>query len=708
MRTHPRNSAVRLRNACWALALVLVLVASAIPVDARRPPVPVDPEVRRPGVQLDAVARPAATFVVVNTNDEGPGTLRAAIDMANATVDADAIEFAIPGDPPFRIAPETTLPTITSPVAIDATTQPGYDGRPVVELDGSNLGQGNGLEIEAGASLVRGLAINRFPEHGIEITGQGGNVVEATFIGTDTTGTAARGNGGAGVFIGDAPANTIGATTPKGRNVVSGNSGEGVFLEGPGAARNRILSNYIGVDVSGLNGLGNGLVGVLVSNAPDNAIGSAGAGNVISANGYEGVGIEGERATGNRVCSNMIGTGADGLTALGNTFSGIAIEDGASGNLVGGTDALSANRLAYNRNDGVEVVSGRANAILGNSIFRNRGIGITLGERDVAENDTRDVDQGANDLQNYPVLTSAESSGATTRVFGAIDSTPGTRFRIELFASVECDQYGFGEGETILGAFDTTTDESGISRFETELPTGGEAGRFVTATATDEDGNTSEFSSCVRVNLSWQPPDVTSGEMAPPRNLTAQVDDGGDLGAGATASPAPRRALLGYNVYGATTQGQPPSQSTLLTSVPPSQTTANLPTAPSGSFFVVTAVYDTGESGPSNEVGAGEPPVIDSISVKNAKLVVKGSRFTTSVLVIVDGIPFVAAAKVKKQNTKLVQKGALLTGQTLAEYVANAPRRADGSIRVLIGFRNASGGVATVEYSVGAGRGTDP
>lgn len=637
-----------------------------------------------------AGAVPAETFVVTTTADEGPGSLREAIESANETPAFDMIVFAVEGEGPHRISPATTLPTVTAPVAIDATTEDGYTDHPVVELDGSALGAGNGLEIEAGASLVRGLAINRFPDNGIEITEQGGNVVEACFVGTDVTGTLALGNGGAGIFVGDSAGNTIGAATPEGRNVVSGNGGEGIFLES--GARNTVLGNYVGVDATGLSALGNGLVGVLVADAPGNTIGgdASGAGNVVSANGYEGISIESEGAADNLVRGNMIGTGADGLTALGNTFSGIAVDDGASGNTVDG------NRIAFNGNDGIEVVEGRANAIRRNSIFGNRGIGITLGERDVAENDPGDADSGANDLQNFPVLRNAESAAGTTSIFGRLDSTPGMTFDVELFSSVECDPYGFGEGEEYLGATSVTTDATGAAIFAAELPTTVDAGRFITATATDPDGNTSEFSSCVRVSLSWDPPDFDSGDMPPPRNLTARVDDGN----GARAGRAPRATLLGYNVYGATMPGQQPSAGTLITSVPPSQTSANLPTAPSGSFFVVTAVYDTGESDPSNEVGAGEPPQIDSFTVKARKLVATGSRFTDSVLVIVDGIPFTSPPKIKKHNAKLVQKGTLLTGQTLAEYAASAPRRADGTVRILIGFRNSSGGVATVEYRV--------
>ena len=136
---------------------------------------------------------------VCQTATEGECTLRAAIEQANGTAVKDSIHFAIPGAPPYTIVPTPELPTIRQPVIIDATTQPGYDGEPLVELSGASAGSGaSGLTITAGGSTVRGLVVNRFQAVGIFIAYGGGNSVQANYIGTDTTGTLARGNGSAG------------------------------------------------------------------------------------------------------------------------------------------------------------------------------------------------------------------------------------------------------------------------------------------------------------------------------------------------------------------------------------------------------------------------------------------------------------------------------------------------------------------------------
>src|SRR4029077_18301868 len=105
---------------------------------------------------------------------------------ANANPGADVIVFAIPGTGVQTISPASALPEITDPVTIDGTTQPGYAGAPLIELDGAGAGQGvAGLDISAGGTTLRGLAIGRFSLYGIRLSGGGANVVEACYIGVD-------------------------------------------------------------------------------------------------------------------------------------------------------------------------------------------------------------------------------------------------------------------------------------------------------------------------------------------------------------------------------------------------------------------------------------------------------------------------------------------------------------------------------------------
>ena len=146
------------------------------------------------------VTIPNSTFTVTTTEDSGPGSLRAAMLAANASTGTlDTIVFGIPGAGPHSIALANFLPTITDPLYIDGTSQPGYAGTPVVELDGTGAGAtSNGLFVATGGSgsTIRGLAINRFGTGGtpgqaggagIVVEGPGGNLIERNFIGTGST-----------------------------------------------------------------------------------------------------------------------------------------------------------------------------------------------------------------------------------------------------------------------------------------------------------------------------------------------------------------------------------------------------------------------------------------------------------------------------------------------------------------------------------------
>ena len=140
---------------------------------------------------------PASNFVVTNVNDSGPGSLRQAIVNANATVGTDSITFNITG-PSLRIQPLLGLPNIDDPVVIDGSTQPGFSGTPIIELNGS-LSAVRALFVNAPGSTIRGLVINGFNTGAIFIgPAGGGSRVEGCYLGTDVTGKIAIPNGGAG------------------------------------------------------------------------------------------------------------------------------------------------------------------------------------------------------------------------------------------------------------------------------------------------------------------------------------------------------------------------------------------------------------------------------------------------------------------------------------------------------------------------------
>ncbi|MHB1035657.1 MAG: SdrD B-like domain-containing protein [Pirellulales bacterium] len=357
------------------------------------------------------------------------------------------------------------------------------------------LGNGNnGVAIQGGASFntIGGTVpwarnvISGNSGDGIDLFGFGGsNLVLGNFIGTDATGSIDLGNSQNGVKV-EQSNNTIGGTTPQAGNVISGNNAHGVRLSGTSATGNVVEGNLIGTNAAGTGALGNSASGVaIVTGASNNTIGGTaiGARNVVSANG-RGVSIQ--QSGGNRVLGNLIGTQADGTSPLGNTYTGVEIID-ASDNLIGGTDSGAGNTIAYSGLDGVFVMfaqSGTGNAILGNRIFANTGLGIDLNPNNVTPNDPGDADTGANNLQNFPVLTSATATGSTTTIEGSLNSTPNTAFRVELFANETADATGFGEGQTYLGSIDVTTDAAGAANFAVALPTVLPLGQFVTATAT--------------------------------------------------------------------------------------------------------------------------------------------------------------------------------------------------------------------------------
>src|SRR6185295_15627198 len=155
----------------------------------------------------------AAAFVVTNTNNSGAGSLRQAILDANGSAGADTITFSI-GSGFQSIALTSALPGITEAVDIDAGTQPGFSGSPLIELNGLSAGSTAGLTINASNCHVKGLIINRFGGAGILIGAGSGTVVEGNYIGTNASGSAASSNTGDGIFIlGGANNNTVGGTT---------------------------------------------------------------------------------------------------------------------------------------------------------------------------------------------------------------------------------------------------------------------------------------------------------------------------------------------------------------------------------------------------------------------------------------------------------------------------------------------------------------
>ena len=534
-------------------------------------------------------AAPAMTFVVTNVNDSGPGSLRQAILDANANPGSDSINFNISG-PSLTIQPVLGLPDITDPVVIDGSTQPGFSGAPIVELNGSKSAV-RALFVNAPGSTIRSLVINGFSTGAIVIgPAAGGSHVEGCYIGTDVSGKFAIPNGGGGVAVFSSN-NVIGGPTLSARNVISANFGAGVEVRlfccaGPNnsISGNVIQGNYIGVTAQGDKKLGNQREGVLVTTAASDAsvtntlIGGTtpGAGNVISGNGFDGFLIGSFSTTSTTLQGNRIGTSANGMAAIPNGGDGIAIELGnnnviggsapGAGNLisgngtvasgtgrgngisvgssnniiqgnligtdvtgtaplpnlingiaggrnttVGGIGAGERNVIAFNGLSGISTNGplSTSNSYRGNSIHSNGtltspftpGIGIDLGPFGPTANDPADSDTGANNLQNFPIVTSVMAAGGSTNVKGSLNSSANSSFNLDFYRNSACDSSGHGEGEHLIGSQLVTTDAQGNANFDVTFAVSTASSELLTATATDQSGNTSEFSPCATVGL---------------------------------------------------------------------------------------------------------------------------------------------------------------------------------------------------------------
>jgi titin len=346
------------------------------------------------------------------------------------------------------------------------------------------LGNGSdGVAISGPNDLVGGTAagagnlIAGNGGNGVTLGGPSGNVVQGNKIGTDITGTYVLGNNGFGIHIFHGINDLVGGTAAGAGNLIAGNV-LGIRIDGDS---NVVQGNKIGTDATGTQALGN-VIGVATQGS-NNLVGgtAAGAGNLIAGNSSTGVEIG--PGSGNVVQGNYIGTDATGTQPLGN---GLGVNLIGSNNLLGGTVAGTGNLIAFSGGDGVLVQLATGDAIRGNAIFANAGVGIRL------------FGHGNHD-QEAPVLTAASSNGANTTVVGTLASAPNTRFVLEFFSNIDCGRMGSCQGETFLGSLEVTTDEAGQVDFTAVLD-GVDPGQFITATATDPGGNTSPFSNGLIVN----------------------------------------------------------------------------------------------------------------------------------------------------------------------------------------------------------------
>ena len=423
-----------------AIALLLVAVVAAVPLAMGRP------------------VSAAATFTVnrvADAADLDPSdgvcdvapqagaqcTLRAAIEQANASAGRERIAFDLAGPGVKTIRPASALPAITQPVFIDGYSQPGAKPNTAaagtnavltVQLDGSQAGTlVSGLRITAANTVIRGLAINRF-------------------------------------------------------------DGAGISFFSAGAAGVRVEGCFLGTTPDGSADRGNGNAGISSSSGASNIVvggETPAARNLMSGNASAGVFVF---SRGVRVTGNLIGTDKTGAGALGNDLAGVFIADSDS--------VVGANTIAFNAGDGVTVIGNTSvgNRILRNSIFANGQDGIDLDGNGIqpgdsgdgpSPNDPGDPDGGANSLQNKPVLGSATTAGGTTTIKGQLNSAANVAFVLRFFSNPSGS-----EGKVFRGQLNVVTNANGNAAFTFAAASAVPTGHTVTATATSEGGDTSEFS----------------------------------------------------------------------------------------------------------------------------------------------------------------------------------------------------------------------
>ncbi|MBI2432645.1 MAG: immunoglobulin domain-containing protein, partial [Candidatus Hydrogenedentes bacterium] len=443
-------------------------------------------------------------------------------------------------------------------------------------IGGNGAGEGN---------LVSGNSTS-----GVELNSVSGDTIQGNIIGLDVTGTVILGNGETGVWLDAAANNNIGGNTAGARNIISGNNG-GLRLTGTFSTGNTIRGNYIGTDISGTSAAGNLTFGISVEEGSSNTLGGAGAGtgNVVSGNG--GTGIVLADASDNIVRGNLIGTNAAGTLALGNSVRGISIEGLSGNNILGGAAAGAGNLISGNSGHGIFMgfSNVQGTSILGNKIgvdaagtgfLSNNGSGIFLdatsdnvvggvaaGEANIIAGNALDgvtVDSGVRNairgnsihanLEDGIDLLNGGNVGFAAPVItdtGPVTGTAPANATIDIFVDTE------GEGRV----YKTTVVADASGNFNSGVNLEPDAGNNVTATATNGNGNTSEFSApfLLEPQLVVDGPGLDFGDVEAGQSSDLIIhfhNDGvGNLSGSATA-PAPFSIVAGgtYNLAGG--QGQ--------------------------------------------------------------------------------------------------------------------------------------------------------
>ncbi len=414
--------------------------------------------------------------------------------------------------------------------------------------------QDTGSSVIGGDTAAERNVIAGNTGYGIYILDGATNLVRGNYIGVKADGVTALPNS-SGVYVSNSNGNTIGGITAGRRNVISGNTSNGVFVVGDD---NVVMGNYVGTDISGTVAVPNGNIGVRIGNggaavSAGNIIGgsAAGQGNLISGNGSYGIqavvsdlttiqgntiglditktaampnnyGISLSSALNNviggtvagaanvisgntrqgifvgsdclntSIRGNFIGVNSSGQ-AFGNGMDGIVVQYASDTN-IGGVDDPYENIIAYNGGNGIEIESAYAK-VMGNKIYGNSQLGIDVWRQIPQQGVTPNDPDESDDIQNFPVIkkVSFPSQGGVLLAV-EVPTLEGEQVDVSLFASDTCDPSGHGEGQVYLGHV-TDIAVGGLAEFVINLPLP-EAYMYYTAIAWGPSNGQSEFSAC--------------------------------------------------------------------------------------------------------------------------------------------------------------------------------------------------------------------
>jgi CSLREA domain-containing protein len=530
-------------------------------------------------------------------------SLRAAIHEANAHAGPDSIVFNIPGVGVQTIQLTNRLPALndaTGPTTIDGYSQPGAtpntdalvsNAAIKVQIEGGGENNFDGFTIISAGNVIRGLAIYRVQRaFWIKGSGASNNTITGSFIGTNAGGTYSAtvgGNYSHGLHVElGASSNHVGGLAASERNVISGNGAHGLGIWHEQSDGNVVMNNLIGLTPSGSGRLSNLKHGLDINYGSSSNIYQ---GNVVSGNNGTGIEVSHTSDTrDNQIIGNLIGTDATGTSApasFNNRITGITIEDGASSNVfadnvIGNNSAggmvidfgraptsndIHNNRVgislngspipngnygisingqgnligpgnivAFNTLAGISIIgdSSDFNTLTRNSVYNNGTLGIDLIPVGVNPNDPGDVDTGPNEQLNFPILEAATPL--------QVSGTACAGCTVEIFVA-DSGASAYGEGKVFVGS--ATANSSGA--FTTDI-SGAVPGDYVTSTATDSAGNTSEFSLNFLIPI---PPNTTFAQDS----FSRSVADGwgnADVGGAYTLSDA--AADFAVNGSGAT------------------------------------------------------------------------------------------------------------------------------------------------------------